>query len=431
MQIAATASSAAAPQLSTPLLAADPTKDPESKKEVWIARLLLLSAAALYGTNFSMVKILDDTVPVGIGATLRFGLAAMAMLPWLLGPTPGSKKESDQEAKDTRLPSAILGFEAGMWNSIAYLAQAIGLQTTDASKSAFICSLSVVVVPLLDWAIGKKLSRDQMWGAVLAVMGVAFLELGPGAANLSLGSGDLASMMQPVGFGIAFWRMERAMHLYPNEASRATAAQLLAVFLVSLIYGSTVEPLPDVNTIMSWLSNFSILGALFWTGIVTTAITVYMESVALRTLSAAETTLIFSTEPMWGAFFATLIMGERLGVSALAGAVLIVAGCVLANVGFDGLFPKRPESSPQGTSNTADVGRVAAFLRIPWMATLQAAIGKKLAPSMQAAEALSESLAMQASNTNLDDVATNLEEVVSTNLEEMEEAIQATTDTFL
>jgi len=134
MQIAATASSAAAPQLSTPLLAADPTKDPESKKEVWIARLLLLSAAALYGTNFSMVKILDDTVPVGIGATLRFGLAAMAMLPWLLGPTPGSKKESDQEAKDTRLPSAILGFEAGMWNSIAYLAQAIGLQTTDASK---------------------------------------------------------------------------------------------------------------------------------------------------------------------------------------------------------------------------------------------------------------------------------------------------------
>ena len=129
------------------------TKEEGFLSVIWRARLLLLGAAALYGTNFSVVKILGDTMPVGISASLRFGLAALATLPWLLQPPKDgskllldfSKNEEQQPSKNmwermqqvvstSTVGAALAGFEVGMWNSVGYLAQAVGLETTDASK---------------------------------------------------------------------------------------------------------------------------------------------------------------------------------------------------------------------------------------------------------------------------------------------------------
>lgn len=49
------------------------------------------------------------------------------------------------------------GMEIGGWVALGYLTQAIGLQTTDASVCAFLCSLTVVRVPLsLSWSENGK-----------------------------------------------------------------------------------------------------------------------------------------------------------------------------------------------------------------------------------------------------------------------------------
>jgi hypothetical protein len=53
--------------------------------EVIKARMLLSAAAALYGTSFAMVKILGETgMSTGLACMLRFGMATLATLPWLL-----------------------------------------------------------------------------------------------------------------------------------------------------------------------------------------------------------------------------------------------------------------------------------------------------------------------------------------------------------
>lgn len=267
-------------------------------------------------------------MPVGVSSTLRFGLAALAAFPWLvMNPKQGS------------LTAAWLGFEVGMWNSIGYIAQAIGLETTPASESAFICSLAVVTVPLLDFATGKKLFPRQWIGAIMAVVGVAVLELGGGVSLDNLSTGDLLSLLQPLAFGMGFWRMERAMSKYPDEASRSTAAQLLAVFCTSTIYalvtldGGSVASYPWAE----WLSSPSLLFSLFWTGCITTALTIYMETLALKSLSAAETTLIFSTEPLWGTAFAATVMGEQIGLNAGIGGLAILTGCLYSNLGWEGI----------------------------------------------------------------------------------------------
>jgi drug/metabolite transporter (DMT)-like permease len=352
------------------LQAEDSSTEGKKLEAIWRARWLLVAAAALYGTNFSVVKLLGDEMPVGISTSLRFGLAALATLPWLVqGYFPGlltNNKEHDKEEFDRRRMATLYGLEVGLWNSIGYVAQAVGLETTLASESAFLCSMAVVIVPLLDWIAGKKLLSRQWAGAVLALVGVAFLELGDVDALMSssgsvFDTGTQLSLIQPLTFGLGFWRMEQAMNKFPQEAPRMTAAQLMAIFVSSVGYGlwsmGVFEPFfasSDVGSALTgfqsalsgvstsfpwneWSRSPSILFSLFWTGCITTALTIYMETLALESLSAAETTLIFSTEPLWGTAFAVALMGEQMGVNSVVGAGLILTACIYSNLGVTGI----------------------------------------------------------------------------------------------
>jgi drug/metabolite transporter (DMT)-like permease len=207
--------------------------------------------------------------------------------------------------------------------------------------------------------LGKKLLPREIIGVLMAVGGVAFLELGGGdIGNWSFA--DLCSLIQPLVFGIGFWRMERGMRLYPNEASRTTAAQLLAIFMAASLYCAVSDNGSiDLQQIISWVTDPIILGALVCTGVITTALTVWMETAALKTLSAAETTLIFSTEPLWGTAFAHTVMGEHLGLSAAAGALLIVSGCIFSNLGVVGLKQILTKQDP--ASKVTYSGFLSAF----------------------------------------------------------------------
>jgi drug/metabolite transporter (DMT)-like permease len=323
--------------------------------DLWKARLLLVGAAALYGTNFSLVKHLGDIMPVGISTSLRFAAAVLVTLPWLL---------KDLRKNDDALMAAWLGFEVGLWNSIGYVSQAVGLDTTPAAESAFICSLAVVTVPILDFCAGKKLLSRQWIGVILAVVGVAFLELvGSSSSSHTMSTGDLLTMVQPFAFGLGFWRMESAMRRFPDHASRMTAAQLLAVFLSSVAYGLWAIDMPTLQSFPwdEWMTSSSVIFSILWTGIITTALSIYMENKAMQTLSAAETTLIFSTEPLWGAAFAGLVMGEQLGPNVALGATFIMTACLYSNLGMAGMRNLWQDSMASlGSVCNSRLGTVAA-----------------------------------------------------------------------
>jgi len=90
--------------------------------------------------------------------------------------------------------------------AIRYFFQALSLETTSASTVAFICSLAVVVVPLIGLVMPRKddgaAATTEAWylpllPALLAAAGVGSLELGGTEAP---GVGDLLALGQ-VRFG--------------------------------------------------------------------------------------------------------------------------------------------------------------------------------------------------------------------------------------
>ncbi|GAX11846.1 hypothetical protein FisN_20Lh097 [Fistulifera solaris] len=303
-----------------------------SVPDVFWARLLVLGAATLYGSSFSFVKLMGENAPMppGLTSTVRFGLAAISACPCVI--------TSFGRRKSTEFAAVMAGLEVGLWNSIGYLAQAIGLETTMASKSAFLCSMAVVIVPLLDFIFkGKKLAPRQILGVVLAIMGVGALELGDVADTLTaeslISQGDWISMLQPLFFGFGFWRMEKAMHDFPDHPLRVTGGQLLAVFLGSALFTVIMEWNDiDIHEMKMYLADPWVWMSLAWTGLVTTALSIYMETVAMKSISAAETTLLMSSEPVTGSLFAAVIMGERLGPHSMIGSFLIFLSCTIPNL---------------------------------------------------------------------------------------------------
>lgn len=308
------------------------------------ARGLLAASTAIYGTNYACVKLLDEWVgSAADGTALRFTVAALFLVPMLVG-------LSRREPQLVQRQFALDGMEGGVWFFLGYVAQAVALETSSAALQAFLMSLAVVVCPILEAAILGRTQRASVWAsALLATVGVAALEMGGATVDqAALGGpapGDVIGLLQPLLFGIGFYRLERAMakHDAAHERAEATALGLcawqsvpmclLAYLWAATSHGGSAWDVPH-HVAAAWDATAAavsqqplVLGALLWTGLVTGAGCAYAEAVALGRLSSSAATVVFATEPLWAAGFAAAVLDERLGGAGWAGGALVLLAC--------------------------------------------------------------------------------------------------------
>lgn len=297
-------------------------------------RALLLFVAAVFGTNFPMVKFLQSgAVPLdaSTAALARFSLASLALMPAAV-----------MEVMRSKVPPfgvVTAGAIVGLPVSLGYYSQALSLQNTDAGKSAFLCSLAVVIVPLLSNIFpslqtdddAKSKSLLATWGApILAVAGVALLEL----ADVSPPNvGDAWGLVQAVAFAMGFMLNERAARKYPGYSLTISALQLSVMGVAAFFWvaydmsmNAGALTLPSVADAFCTLPNG--LGLLY-TGLVSTALTVVLSNISLSRVTAGELTVLLSTEPMWAAVFSAVLLGEHFGSGTFVGAALILAACTV------------------------------------------------------------------------------------------------------
>lgn len=82
---------------------------------------------------------------------------------------------------------------------------------------------------------------------------------------------------------------------------------------------------------LSALHEPSVVAGVLYTGLISTALTVLLQTRALSMLPATDSSVIVATEPLWAAGFATILLGEVLDTNAQIGGAMILAGC-LSNV---------------------------------------------------------------------------------------------------
>ena len=256
-----------------------------------------------WGGTFVLVKQALGDISTLLYLTLRFGVAALALV--ALGGRPSRP-----------------GVLVGAFLFLGYALQTHGLRFTTPSRSAFITSLAVILVPL-----GHSLLK-RVWpgwgvsvGVVLALIGLLLLTNPLGSASMN--QGDLWTLGCAIAFTVHILLVG---HFSPRVRPLDLAA---GQTLTATALGAVTFP---------WSESFflrpsaTVWAAVAITGLVCTGLAFFVQAWAQRETTSSHVALIFATEPVFAWITSAILLGERLGLAASIGALLILGGIVFAEM---------------------------------------------------------------------------------------------------
>ncbi|EED93613.1 hypothetical protein THAPSDRAFT_261650, partial [Thalassiosira pseudonana CCMP1335] len=267
-------------------------------------RGVVVILCALWASNFAMAKFVlaIPDVDASLYAVTRFSVAALSLLPGTI-----NSVRKGNISWDTAKGAIV----CGSWVAFGYLGQLIGLLDTTPSRSCVICSLNCIFVAILAETM-------RLIPALIAVTGVAIIELKGAGGDPTWG--DFISFAQPIGFGMGYFLLEELMRKQPSAALPVSAIKLASTAGLGF-------KVPDFSPI---LSSPTALGAIFYTGIVTTSLALWVESIAFQRVAATDASIILTTEPLFAAATSAVLVGETFGMSDAVGAAFIIGACVYA-----------------------------------------------------------------------------------------------------
>ncbi|MDO9555847.1 MAG: DMT family transporter [Atribacterota bacterium] len=274
------------------------------------AEIYLLIIVIIWGSTFALIKGVINIIPPYTYLTYRFLLAALILILifW-------------KKMKEINIMILKKGSLIGIFLFLGYTFQTVGIKYTTATKAGFITGLSVVLVPIIShFFIKEKINRNSAIGVVLAFAGLWFLNY---SSSFSFNLGDFLVLLCAVSF---------AMHiisvgLFSKKLDYVLLAitQITVVFVLSLLMALIFER-PAIH--LSYSSN--IWWSIVITGVFATALAFYMQNRFQRYSTATKTAIIFSGEPIFAAVFAYFLLGEKVGLIAWIGGLLIIFGMIVS-----------------------------------------------------------------------------------------------------
>jgi drug/metabolite transporter (DMT)-like permease len=116
-------------------------------------------------------------------------------------------------------------------------------------------------------------------------------------------------------------RLESATKAIPNAAA-LNAACLWVVTGASLLWSVHVG-LFQIDTIIRTMLSHPL--ELFYLSAVTTAVANWIQTKAQKKVTAERASVIYAMDPVWGAIWANILLGETLTGIGMIGALLIIA----------------------------------------------------------------------------------------------------------
>jgi drug/metabolite transporter (DMT)-like permease len=278
-----------------------------------LAQIGLVFTTLAWGATFVLVKEgLNHAQPFTFGA-YRFLIATICTA-FLV------RSQIFQLHKQEFYSAVLCGFflftgyafqNFGLWENEFYT-------STTPSKSAFITSISIIMVPIMLVITGIQKVSFRIWTAILLATIGLYLLLDPTGTGISLG--DIFTFGCATSFAIHIILQDR----YAKKGIHVTRFFLIQVTTVTTLsficsfFFDTQSP--------SWSPE--LINALLMTGIIATTIAILIMVWAQQILSPSQTALIFSLEPVFAAVFSWILIGELLGFWGWVGGFLVVSAVV-------------------------------------------------------------------------------------------------------
>lgn len=289
--------------------------------------LRLLGMAVIWGASWPWGRVVAQSMPPLTGAALRFMLAGMALLVWLLS--------AQGTAPLRRLSGAQwLGLSAAAASGICAYAVFFmyGLQSVAAGRASVVVALNPVLTLLLAaWLFRERLNLGIVLGMLLAVSG-ALTAITQGhplqLLNGGMGWGELLLLGCVVSWS-AYTLLGRKV-LKGIDALTATTVAAVLGSLMLLLAAAWIEGVAGwqqvfVAPLKAWVS----IAALAF-GATTLSYSWYFRGVQHLGVGVAAAYIVLV--PIFGILSSALMLGEPLHASLAWGGLLAAGGMMWMNL---------------------------------------------------------------------------------------------------
>ena len=294
---------------------------------------------ALVGCYVGLSRLLVAAFPVFLLAWLRFGIAAVAMLPWLRR-APGEPALSPRDRR-------LLFWESFLGNFGFSICMLFGVAATSALAAGVVMAAIPAAVALLSRIVLKEAITPRVrWAIVLAAAGIALLAMARHPAAPVAGGGDVAA----AGASAPWWGYALLLGAVLCEASYVVIGKRLTASvsprrisaLINLWGLCLITPLGlwqlqgfDFETVSA-----GIWGLLVFYAIAASVVTVWLWMHGLRHVPASRAGVFTVCLPLAAAAVGVLLLGEAAGAMHLWALVLALAGLLMAT------WPQREAPGP-------------------------------------------------------------------------------------
>ena len=288
----------------------------------WFPCFLILLQSLLYGFGDPISKFAFDVMPVYSLLVLRYSMALVVLL--LLFGKRIWKGLKQCSVKDWILPTLCM---AG-----AYVVNNIALDLTAATSVAFLRSLATVMTPLLALAAYRRTYRWQHIPIQCLVVVGLYLLCGLGGLS-GFGLGEVLSLLSALLLAGSLVFGEHALERVDpiTLSTLQVAASVLMAAICAPIFNGGLHLELTTPTIWAIITDMAI-GC--------TLAGYLLQNAALTTLSSRTAALLQCACPVLTAVFSRFVLGERLSVAGVIGAVIILI-CVVAETLLENESPAK------------------------------------------------------------------------------------------
>jgi drug/metabolite transporter (DMT)-like permease len=215
---------------------------------------------------------------------------------------------------------AMLGSLVG----VGLLLQNQGLSMTTASNAGFITGMMVIFTPLAQiFFLKKKPKAGNFIGIIVVSIGLYLLTKPGGDGGIR--TGDILVLVASVLFGIYIVFLD--VFTKEEDFLKLGFVGIMSTGVVSLFF----LPFETVH-VQFTLGSAAII---FFFAIIATVLTTYVQNRYQKETTPTAAVIIFSAEPVIGAFLAYHVLNEVMGWIGIVGGALIIGGILVSEFAED------------------------------------------------------------------------------------------------
>lgn len=300
----------------------------ENKRKVSFRTGCLLMAALSIarGSSFLFSKhLLGSMEPLNL-LGIRFLLAFLILFIIF-----SRKVITDMRANPRLLHASLL---LGGVYFLCMAAELIGLQYTTPSTCSFLENSAIVIVPILEAILLRRFPKVIICAStIITFIGIGLIVLCGSSGGVPtqtgsffgshLGIGEVLCMVAALMYAAAIIITDRISKKYDPLTLGILYVGFMGVFGLAASFIVETPHLPQSG--MQWVMMLAL-------AVLCTAFGFTVQPIAQKPLSSESAGIICAVNPLTTAVLGWLLMGDALGFTGIAGAILILAGIILPNV---------------------------------------------------------------------------------------------------